>query len=372
MTAPFHLTLACRFGDPADPRMWSGTPARLRTALQPLVAGCSGFGYPLPRPLDVLLRGTSRLFGGWNCARHPWFNAAFERRFRSGWRSLSPPPEVCLHLSDLCLPADLPGRARHYLYTDATLPGLARHQPRLVRPEFLRAYLRLTRRYLQRVGLVFTLNEWARRSFINDYGLPPDRVINAGFGIDLAAYDGPKDFARPWMVIVLRRKLEELKGLNLLLAAWPAIRRALPEARLAVVGTQLEGPPSGVTCHDQQPRETTIELMQQASLFTMPALGEPNGIVYPEALACRTPVLGLNRLAFPELCGHGEFGFVVHEADPAEVARTVIEAFRDRERLRTMGEAGQRFVLRNYTWPRTAGIIVDAVQADQAAGSRGG
>lgn len=363
MNAPIHLTLACPFGDPANPRTWSGTPARLGAQLRPLVERCDGFNYQLPPALDLVLRATSRLFRGWNCARNAWFNAAFERRFRAAWDRLPTPPTTCLHISDLCVPAALPGNVRHFLYTDAALPGLARFQPRPVRASFLDDYRRITRRYLERVALVFTMNEWTRQFFLSDYRLPPERVLNVGFGINLVPYDGPKDFSRPRLLIVLRPRLEAVKGLNLMLAAWPAIRAALPAAELAVVGTRVENALPGVTSYFNQPRETTIALMQQATLFTMPALCEANGIVYPEALACRTPVLGLDRLAFPEFAGHGKYGFVVPEPNPAAVAQAVVAAHADPERLRRMGEAGQQFVKERYTWSRTAHVMVEAMRA---------
>lgn len=360
---PFALALASPHGDPASPKTWSGTPARLLAQFAPLNTRCETLNYQLAPRTDFVMRATSRLFRGWNCCRNAWFNGAFERRFRDRWQTLAAPPDACLHISDFCIPADLPGKTAHFIYTDSALPGVVRYQPQPVRAGFLRDYRALTRRYLERVSLVFTMNEWARQFYITEHGFPAGRVINARFGINIAPFAGPKDFSRQLMLIVLRPKLEEIKGLNLLLAAWPAIRAAWPAAELAVVGTQLADCPPGVTCYFNQPREKTIELMQQATLFTMPALCEANGIVYPEALASRTPVLGLDRLAFPEFAGHGEFGFIVPEPQPALVARAIIEAFAHPARLQQMGEAGQKFVVENYTWARTAHTMADAIRA---------
>ena len=211
------------------------------------------------------------------------------------------------------------------------------------------------------------MNEWARQFYIDEYDFPADRILNVGFGINVEPFFGSKDFSRQLMLIVLRPHTEESKGLNLLLAAWPDIRAALPRAELAVVGTDLDDLPPGVTCYFNQPREKTIELMHQATLFAMPALCEPNGIVYPEALASRTPILGLDRLAFPEFAGYGQYGFVVKEPQPAFVARKVVEAFSRPDVLQQMGEDGQKFAIANYSWDRTAGLIVDAIAKQVAA-----
>lgn len=365
---PLTLALASPHGDPASPKTWSGTPARLLAQLTPQFGRCETIHYQLAPRADFVMRATSRLFRGWNCCRNAWFNGAFERQFRARWNALPAPPEACLHISDFCIPADLSGQAAHFIYTDSALPGVARYQSRPVRDGFLRDYRALTRRYLERVSVVFTMNEWARQFYIADHGFPAERVINARFGINITPFDGPKDFSRQLMLIVLRPKLEAIKGLNLLLAAWPEIRAALPKAELAVVGTQLENPPPGVTCYFNQPREKTIELMQQATLFAMPALCEANGIVYPEALASRTPILGLDRLAFPEFAGGGEYGFIVNEPEPAMVARAVRDAFADPARLQRMGEAGQKFAVENYRWERTARVMAEAIRARVNAG----
>lgn len=359
----FTLCLASPHGDPASLKTWSGTPARLLAQFQPAVTRCDTLNYQLAPRLDFVMRATSRLFRGWNCCRNAWFNGAFERRFRARWNALPAPPAACLHISDYCVPDGLAGNATHFVYTDSALPGVARHQLRPVRDGFLRDYRALSRRYLARVAIVFTMNEWAREFYLAEYGLPPGRVINVRFGVNIAPFDGPKDFSRRLMLIVLRPKLEEIKGLNLMLAAWPAIRAALPDAELAVVGTQLAECPPGVTCYFNQPREKTIELMRLATLFTMPALCEANGIVYPEALASRSPVLGLDRLAFPEFAGHGRFGFIVKEPGPAAVAAAVREAFADSARLRQMGEDGRRFAAERYTWAGTARAMLDAMNA---------
>ena len=360
---PYSLTLASPHGDMASPKTWSATPLRLLQHLGSQFAACETINYQLGQRADFVMRATSRLFRGWNCTRNAWFKSAFERQFINRWNALLSPPDACLHISDFCIPENLPGKAKHFIYTDATLLGVAPYQPRPVRAGFLDSYRRLSRQYLDRVELVFTQNEWARQSYIAEYNFPADRIINVRFGINMVPWTQPKDFNRRLMLIVVRPKLEQVKGLNLLLSAWPEIRRSLPDVELAVVGVQLDPCPPGVTCYFGQPREKTIELMRAATLFTMPALCEPNGMVYPEALVSNTPILGLDRFAFPEFAGGGKHGFIVKEADPAQCARAVIDAFSDPVRLQRMAAAGQQFVVENYNWERTARMMAEAMVA---------
>jgi glycosyltransferase involved in cell wall biosynthesis len=355
------VAIGCRSGDVESLSTWSGTPARLSGAITPLVKTCEVLNYQLSPSVDLAFQTACRLLRAHNTCRNPWINRICENTLKDRWKELQTPPDAFLHISDFCIPEGPPSEAKHFVYADAALPPVARYQSRPVRKRLIRDYCRLTRRYLDRTSLVFTMNEWTRRYYVEDHGFPADRTINVGFGINIAPFYGSKDFSRRLMLIVLRPNTEEHKGLNLLLAAWPMIHSALPDAELAVVGTQANVDLPHVTCYVNQPRETTVELMRKATLFTMPALCEPNGIVYPEALASRTPVLGLDRLAFPEFARGGECGFTVGAPDPELVASKVIEAFSDTDRLRQMGEDGQKFAVANYSWDRTARLIVDAM-----------
>lgn len=364
--APYNLAMASPHGDIADPKTWSRTPARLLEQLNPRFQKCMPLNYRLEKRMDFVMRASSRLFRRWNCTRNAWFTGAFERQFSKRWTALPEYPDACLHISDFCIPRSLPGNAKHYIYTDSTLPGITPYHPVPVGTGFLADYRRISRRYLDQTDMVFTMNEWTRQSYIHEHGFAPERIINVGFGINIAPWTEAKDFKRHLMLIVLRPKLEEIKGLNLLLAALPTVRQTMPDVELAVVGTDLSPCPAGVTCYFNQPREKTIELMRTATLFAMPALCEPNGIVYPEALASKTPILGLDRLAFPEFAGHGKYGFIVKNPDASQCAQMILNAFSDPARLGQMAEEGQKYAIENYSWERTAQMIAEAIIAGLA------
>jgi glycosyltransferase involved in cell wall biosynthesis len=89
----------------------------------------------------------------------------------------------------------------------------------------------------------------------------------------------------------------------------------------------------------------------------MPALHEPWGLVYLEALACRCAVLGLDRNALGEITGAGKYGFLVRHATPAAIADALVLAFSDTDKLRSMAAAGQEHCLSTYSWARTAALI---------------
>ena len=83
-------------------------------------------------------------------------------------------------------------------------------------------------------------------------------------------------------------------------------------------------------------------------------LNDPWGQVYLEAMASRTPVMGLNRNGLPELVDGGRHGFLVDRADPAALAEAILSAVSDPQRLERMATTAQRHVLENYSWNRVA------------------
>lgn len=108
--------------------------------------------------------------------------------------------------------------------------------------------------------------------------------------------------------------------------------------------------------------EDLQRLFNEAALFAMPAPGEHWGLVYIEALLCRTPILGLNRKAFPELSGGGRYGFIVPDPPtPQSVAEVILEAMADPERLGGMGERGQQFALEHFTWEKVVDRMLAAI-----------
>jgi glycosyltransferase involved in cell wall biosynthesis len=291
-----------------------------------------------------------------------WLHNQFvERKYRNALLS-GPTPDAILQISSFCVPDRL-SAIPHYAYIDATIMGQEHAGVRKMNKKLVADHVRYTRLYAEKLRLLFTFNEWTRTSLLNDFNIDERKIKTVGFGANLTPYFGPKDYSNKLILTVLRRGMERRKGLYLLLDGFRRARQQDPELRLAVVGTTLDDQ-DGVTWYEGFSREKTIELFEAASLFAMPALYEPNGMVFIEALACKVPILGLNRLAFPEFSGHGKYGFACDE-NPDSVADRILEACSAPGTLRRMGEEGQHFVLNRYTWP----IVVTKILAEIQKGA---
>ncbi|HEY3284665.1 MAG TPA: glycosyltransferase family 4 protein [Armatimonadota bacterium] len=347
-----------------SPSTWSGTPRNLISALEGLGAEVVPVAAGPTSPLAwKALRAASKL------RRHDVaFNPAFRRWVGRRTEHLlrGAGVDAALHV---CSTSTLPpagGGLRHALYCDSTWRRMSAQMPRFrVSRTTARRVDERERAAYARFDHLFTISEMARDSLIDDYGLPADRVTVVGTGRGrIEPYHGEKDYSSGIVLFACKHAFDQ-KGGPLLLEGFRLAQRRLPGLSLVVVGpkeleARVAGVP-GVRVTGFLPWEELQELFHTASLFAMPAPYEPWGLVYLEALACRTPLLGLNRNAMPELTGQGRFGFLVDEPTPQAVADGLVCALADPGRLEEMGRLGQEHCLATYSWERTAGAILSTL-----------
>jgi starch synthase len=221
--------------------------------------------------------------------------------------------------------------------------------------------------------------------------LDPAKVFVVGNGVDAQAYrpvEAPDvvrslgvDPDRPYALFVGR--ITRQKGLMHLLAA---AEQLPPEAGLVLCAgapdtpaerTQvadavaaLQSRRSGVVWIEQMlPREQLVPLITGATVFVVPSVYEPLGIVNLEAAACGTAVVASDVGGIPEVVDDGRTGLLVHY-DPdrpdefaAGLAARMSELLADPARAAAMGTAGRERVLAEFGWPAIAQQTVQVYEA---------
>lgn len=146
-----------------------------------------------------------------------------------------------------------------------------------------------------------------------------------------------------------------------LVDAWPAIRDALPGARLLLAGAASERTRAtmlGRLPHAQRAEVSFLGVLHGAALaraysaahvMVMPAVHEAFGLVTLEALACGTPVAGARSGATPELLGLPGCGALFAPTDVESCAESVVEAVATGSRPGS-GEVCRAAALR-WAWP---------------------
>lgn len=216
--------------------------------------------------------------------------------------------------------------------------------------------LEYERSLYQRMHLVMPMSRWLADSFIRDNGVPARRVVPVGAGSNLPAVrptDG-KNYDAPRLLFV--GKAFERKGGPVLLEAFARVRREVPDAELTIIGPELQDVPAGVRSlgflskSDPVQLERLLDEYARATVFVMPSLYEPYGVVFGEAMAHRLPCVGTTNCAIPEIILDGVTGFHVPVGEAAPLAERLITLLRDPALCRAMGDEGYRKYHREHTW----------------------
>ena len=300
----------------------------------------SRHGYLLPRPsvlrelraavrahdADVVLLAT------------PWPTVGLASR-------LDVPVAVCAHGAELTIPSRLPG-LRQLLASE------------LGRADLLHAVSRNTANVLD--------------DLVGPSG-PPVRLLRTGVPLDRFTPDADGEVVRRRHgfgddpVVACIGRLVRRKGQDRLVEAWPAVRDAIPDARLLLVGSgpledelrerAAELPAGAVTLTGRVPWEELALHHAAADVFAHPNRDrfggletEGFGVIFLEAQACGVPVVAGDAGGAPEALLPGETGVVCDGTDPDAVAAAVVSLLSDRDRSRAMGRAGRAFVEQHFGW----------------------
>jgi len=207
--------------------------------------------------------------------------------------------------------------------------------------EVWKPYTWLERRALHGARRILCVSEFTRREVQGRSGLPAARFAVVPNALDpyfVDDIDCPL-LSAPTPVILSVTRLdsrERYKGIDHLIAALPAVRQAVPDARLRVIGggddlarlkQQAEQvAPGGAVEFAGPVDDAALRAAYRAcTLFALPSRGEGFGIVFLEAMAHGKPCLGARAGAIPEIIDEAS-GVLVDYGDVTQIAAQLVWA----------------------------------------------
>ncbi len=158
-------------------------------------------------------------------------------------------------------------------------------------------------------------------------------------------------------------RLEERKGLEYLLRAFPLIKKEIKDAKLFVVGKgHLEDYfkklaskfGSDVEFVGYVPFEELPSFYAGCDVYCSPATGgEAFGIVLLEAMATGKPVCASRIEGYSEVIKDGENGLLFEPKNPQDIADKIIKILKDENLRKKLIENGLKFA-RNLSWENIA------------------
>lgn len=138
------------------------------------------------------------------------------------------------------------------------------------------------------------------------------------------------------------------KGLDVLLEAWPQIRRRVADAELVVMGASRDKPIDGVSFRGWVSEGEKRRLLATSAVYVAPHLGgESFGIVIAEAMAAGCAVVATDLPAFREVMRNT--GVVVAPGDVVGLTAAVAGVLDDPDRVAELGERARAAVAR-FDW----------------------
>lgn len=227
------------------------------------------------------------------------------------------------------------------------------------------ALLKAMQRFYARVARRVIVPSDYIRSIVTGWGIAPERVRVIYNAPRLDSYTSLPDkntlrvelkLDAPTIVCVAR--LTAWKGIDGVIRALPAVRQAIADARLVIIGdgpqrsrleklTQASPARDDIHFTGQLPHAEAARYLKAADVFALFSTYEGLPHTVLEAFAAGTPVVASAAGGTPETISDGESGLLVATGDESALAAALVSALSERalaERLASGGQAAlERF-----------------------------
>jgi glycosyltransferase involved in cell wall biosynthesis len=216
---------------------------------------------------------------------------------------------------------------------------------------------------------VIAVSEEARGFYLKIGRLAPDKLQTIYNGIDLTNFSGLDrdgelsavrgEFAIPVAanILITVAVLRELKGIQFMLRALPAVLAKHPNTYYLIVGSgehrdelEKEASRAGVNRRVifSGRRSDIPRLLLASDLFVLPTLTEALPTVLAEAMAAQLPIVACAVGGVPEMVTDGQNGLLVPPAAQQALADACNALLADLQQSRRMGKAGWQLVNRKF------------------------
>jgi starch synthase len=372
--------------DPFDRRCWSGTSYFFFTAIKNRGRLHRAFGVEAPRWQRSLLMAKNFRLQRAKWRRLFYMDPAYRRALTKQVQRRLRDDDFQHDFLQLGALYDVPelvrGRSRCFSYHDGNLAESLRSPncpPGLSARAIDRA-LAYEREVYSKIDTIFAMSEYLRQSFINDFGVSPDRVVKIGAGINLDTIPQPFNEKRYDTQQILFIGIDfSRKGGWDLLEAFRIVRQHRPEATLHLVGPRTLTIPdrlaAGVIYHgylsksDPAAKAKLDDLFRSSSLFVLPSRYEPFGVAPLEAMVNEVPALVTNRWALREMVAPGQTGDHTDCGDVEQIASRIEAMLSDPQKLDRMGRAARQYVLDYFTWDQVVDRMLEKLPPYQQTNS---
>ncbi len=210
--------------------------------------------------------------------------------------------------------------------------------------------------------LIFTFGSLVRNSLINQYNISGDKVITTYAGSNVfnnSSENIEKMFTKNILFVGVDW---ERKGGPILMDVFEKVLIKHPDATLTIVGCA----PKGLKIQNCKivgkiPVEEIWKYYSSASIFCMPTLREPFGVVFVEAMKYKLPIISNNIGALPDLVINDFNGYLV-DNNIEGYAKAICKLLDTPEKCIKMGQNGYELAKEKFTWEKVGKTLKDNIE----------
>ena len=282
-------------------------------------------------------------------------------------------PDVVLHMGTSSAITYLNSDIPNYLYADNTWHLSTKYCLEFMNPQPSIGRINKIDKFQEhdfnKFTGIFAISNFAKTDIINHYKISENRVHYAGGGIgNVNPNFGEKDYSKKQLLFIARHSFKS-KGGELMLAAARILQKKMPELKIIISGgvkiTSNYADIKNLEIKGVISRNELQTLFETSTLLVMPSLFEPFGLVYLEAMINKTPIIGLNRGALPDITVGGKYGFIAEEPSPEAISDQIFKALSNVQALEIIAIEGQNYILENFTWEKVVDKFLKVILADK-------
>jgi spore coat protein SA len=219
---------------------------------------------------------------------------------------------------------------------------------------------------------VLSVSDFIKRHALESYPLLEGKLATLYNGVDGRLFHPDEAGRHEADLIVYVGRIEERKGVHVLVDAFERILAARPAARLRLVGPHsywASAPSSFYAALAERCRgiagielrdptyvdEELAAVYRSATVSVVPSVfPEALGLTSLEAQASGVPVVVSDVGGLPETVVDGRSGLVVQRSDPDALASAILGLLGDPTRIGEMGRRAREWAMERFSWDRIA------------------
>lgn len=257
-------------------------------------------------------------------------------------------------------------------------PIVATWHSSMDRSRMILSLAKLAQTAMEKISARIAVSEAARKTLVEHVGgdaLIIPNGVDTSYFVDAHPLPGWPGEGKA--LVFLGRVDEPRKGLEVLLKAFPLVRKEFPNIRLLIAGPGdaeeiIDDVPlsdrMAITHIGRIDNEQKPDVFASGNIYVAPNTGgESFGIVLLEAMASGTPVVASDLPAFQRVLEYGKSGVNFKNEDSQDLAKVLIETLIDESKLAELKAAGYRRSA-GFDWTIVAKKVLEVYESVRLPG----